>query len=278
MRRSSPGRCGWRSARSAAGATGASTASAVRSRHRGSDQGREKRARAITRARRAASPLSSARRWSPRPIHAPARAHARRSVRRGRSRDRRRRTGRRPCLRPARFSGGGPRRSGSAYPGRSGGPHSFCTEVLCQCAVVELTDDPGVDVLGVEPLLQRTTHGRRRAWKEKRGSIQGARKLAASRGGEPCGGKESRAALAEKMAERPDRDAGPGGSIGDDDIHPVERQLGDELLNRLVCAADDLNGVAQPEGGLQKPPHQRRGGGRRRRRRSAASAFRSHVP
>ena len=61
------------------------------------------------------------------------------------------------------------------------------------------------------------------------------------------------------MAERADPDAGPGGSIGDDHIHPVERQLGDELLNRLVCAADDLNGVAHPECGLQKPSHQRRG-------------------
>src|SRR5207245_625168 len=93
----------------------------------------------------------------------------------------------------------------------------------------------------------------------KRGDSQGAGRRGASGGGEAWGGKESRAALAEKMVERADRDAGPGGSIGDDHIHPMERQFGDEVLNRLVCAADDLNCVVQPECRVQKPPDQRWG-------------------
>lgn len=61
------------------------------------------------------------------------------------------------------------------------------------------------------------------------------------------------------MAESPNTGAGPCWSIGDDDVHPMERQLGNELLDRLVCAADDLNGVAEPKCGFEEPPHERRG-------------------
>src|SRR4029077_1041848 len=89
--------------------------------------------------------------------------------------------------------------------------------------------------------------------------IERAGKSAAELGGQLRGGEEGRPAFAKGMAERAHRDAGPRGAIGDDDVHAVQRELGEELLYGLVRPADDLDPLAEPKGGLEKPAHQRGG-------------------